>query len=298
LPFALLCVGAGVSKLFLGSRRPGLIFPDRGHLQPRDDRARRSLGWRYLQPGHDDVERPDLQPGYDAYVYSGSNYGDSTSGGYSSGIGSDSGQPGSNSPGGDLSSDAFTNLTFDASGVGSPGGDGPDDGPLTWASFDGYTNGDGDNGNNGGYNSPPNDHHSVPEPTTLLLLAAAFLGLALNWGGDAADAAATARHTVEHHLTAHNLAGRFHEIVGHGDCESGKPAPDPFLKATECLGVELRLCLALEDSHNGVRSASSAGMMTVMMPDLLEPPAGRPRASRRALPQSARRGPSTRCGAP
>ena len=116
--------------------------------------------------------------------------------------------------------------------------------------------------------------------------------------GDAADAAARARHTVEHHLTAHNLAGRFHEIVGHGDCEFGKPAPDPFLKATECLGVEPRLCLALEDLHNGVRSASSAGMMTVMVPDLLEPPAGRPRASRRALPQSARRGPSTRCGAP
>ncbi|WP_244546713.1 MULTISPECIES: hypothetical protein [unclassified Ensifer] len=30
-------------------------------------------------------------------------------------------------------------------------------------------------------------------------------------------------------------------------------------------------CLALEDSHNGVRSASSAGMMTVMVPDLLPP---------------------------
>ena len=37
------------------------------------------------------------------------------------------------------------------------------------------------------------------------------------------------------------------------------------------LGVEPRLCLALEDFHNGVRSASSAGMMTVMVPDLLEP---------------------------
>jgi hypothetical protein len=29
--------------------------------------------------------------------------------------------------------------------------------------------------------------------------------------------------------------------------------------------------MALEDSHNGVRSAYSAGMMTVMVPDLLEP---------------------------
>jgi len=65
--------------------------------------------------------------------------------------------------------------------------------------------------------------------------------------------------------------GRFDEIVAHGDYGTGKPAPEPFLKAAEQLGVEPRLCLALEDSHNGVRSASSAGMMTIMVPDLLEP---------------------------
>jgi len=39
--------------------------------------------------------------------------------------------------------------------------------------------------------------------------------------------------------------------------------PDPFLKAAERLGVEPGLCLALEDSHNGIRSASSAGMIGV-----------------------------------
>ena len=33
----------------------------------------------------------------------------------------------------------------------------------------------------------------------------------------------------------------------------------------------LEFCLALEDSHNGVRAASSAGMMTIMVPDLLDP---------------------------
>jgi beta-phosphoglucomutase-like phosphatase (HAD superfamily) len=86
-----------------------------------------------------------------------------------------------------------------------------------------------------------------------------------------AIATSSYRRTVERHLAAHNLIGRFSEIVGHGDYENGKPAPDPFLKAAERLGVEPRLCLALEDSHNGVRSASSAGMMTIMVPDLLEP---------------------------
>jgi beta-phosphoglucomutase-like phosphatase (HAD superfamily) len=76
---------------------------------------------------------------------------------------------------------------------------------------------------------------------------------------------------VERHLTTHNLMERSDVIVGHGDYKCGKPAPDPFLEAAERLGVEPPLCLALEDSHNGVRSASSAGMMTVMVPDLLEP---------------------------
>ena len=86
-----------------------------------------------------------------------------------------------------------------------------------------------------------------------------------------AIATSSFRRTVERHLTAYNLMGRFAEIVGHGDYERGKPAPDPFLKAAARLGVEPDLCLALEDSHNGVRAASSAGMMTIMVPDLLEP---------------------------
>jgi hypothetical protein len=45
--------------------------------------------------------------------------------------------------------------------------------------------------------------------------------------------------------------------------------PTPFLKPAERLGVEPARCLALEDSHNGVRAASGAGMMTIMVPDLL-----------------------------
>jgi beta-phosphoglucomutase-like phosphatase (HAD superfamily) len=86
-----------------------------------------------------------------------------------------------------------------------------------------------------------------------------------------AIATSSFRRTVERHLSAHNLMGRFDEIVGHGDYERGKPAPDPFLRAGERLGVKPPLCLALEDSHIGVRSASAAGMMTVLVPDLLEP---------------------------
>lgn len=85
-----------------------------------------------------------------------------------------------------------------------------------------------------------------------------------------AIATSLSHQSVQHHLSAHDLAGRFDAIVAYGDYARGKPAPDPFLRAAERLGVEPRSCLALEDSHNGVRSASSAGMMTVMVPDILE----------------------------
>ena len=44
-----------------------------------------------------------------------------------------------------------------------------------------------------------------------------------------------------------------------------------LLVAAERLGIAAPWCLALEDSHNGVRSASAAGMMTIMVPDLVPP---------------------------
>src|SRR5690242_4315176 len=84
-------------------------------------------------------------------------------------------------------------------------------------------------------------------------------------------ATSSAHSTVQSHLSVHGLADRFHAIIGHGDYAASKPAPDPFLTAAKRLGVNPALCLALEDSHNGVRSASAAGMMTFMVPDLLHP---------------------------
>ena len=84
--------------------------------------------------------------------------------------------------------------------------------------------------------------------------------------------ATSSRHEdARHHLTTHGLNHRFHAVVAHGDYANGKPNPDPFLKAAELIGVDPALCLALEDSHNGVRAASRAGMMTIMVPDLLSP---------------------------
>jgi HAD superfamily hydrolase (TIGR01509 family) len=85
-----------------------------------------------------------------------------------------------------------------------------------------------------------------------------------------AIATSSPHHDVERNLGRHGLKPRFDAIIARGDYARGKPEPDPFLKAAEALGVEPRHCLALEDSHNGIRAAHAAGMMAVMVPDLLE----------------------------
>jgi HAD superfamily hydrolase (TIGR01509 family) len=76
---------------------------------------------------------------------------------------------------------------------------------------------------------------------------------------------------VRRNLGPGGLVDRFAALITKEVQSQGKPHPEPFLKAAAALGVAPADCLALEDSHNGVRSASSAGMMTVMVPDMLDP---------------------------
>jgi beta-phosphoglucomutase-like phosphatase (HAD superfamily) len=85
-----------------------------------------------------------------------------------------------------------------------------------------------------------------------------------------AVATSSSHMAVEHQLGRNGILPRFQAIVAAGDYARGKPSPDPFLTAAARLGVDPMHCLALEDSHNGVRAAHAAGMMTIMVPDLLD----------------------------
>ena len=52
----------------------------------------------------------------------------------------------------------------------------------------------------------------------------------------------------------------------------GKPAPDVYLEAARRLGVAPESCAAIEDSHNGIRSAKAAGMRCIAIPNSHFPP--------------------------
>lgn len=87
----------------------------------------------------------------------------------------------------------------------------------------------------------------------------------------AAVATFTGRTTAARHLQQAGLLDRFKAIVTRDDVQRGKPHPDVYLEAARRLGVAPQRCVALEDSHNGLRAAHAAGTMAIMVPDILQP---------------------------
>ena len=84
-------------------------------------------------------------------------------------------------------------------------------------------------------------------------------------------ALATSTH-LDHTLRRLELAGLdgyFKAIITGDQVEHSKPDPEIYAKACQALGTDPAHTLAVEDSRNGILSASSAGMPAVMIPDLI-----------------------------
>lgn len=64
-------------------------------------------------------------------------------------------------------------------------------------------------------------------------------------------------------LSLSGLREAFEVIVGADDCLSGKPAPEPYLKAAAGLGLDPESAVAIEDSQWGLESARGAGLRTI-----------------------------------
>ena len=86
-----------------------------------------------------------------------------------------------------------------------------------------------------------------------------------------AVATSTRRASAMHHFEQTGLKEYFDDFVCGDEVENSKPAPDIFLKAAQKLKVSPEKCMVIEDSPNGLKAASAAGMVPVMVPDLVPP---------------------------
>jgi HAD superfamily hydrolase (TIGR01509 family) len=85
-------------------------------------------------------------------------------------------------------------------------------------------------------------------------------------------ASSSNRELIEAALEGSGLARHFRVTVSSEEVARGKPAPDVYLEAARRLEFEPEHCAAVEDSHNGIRSAKAAGMRVIAIPNRRFPP--------------------------
>ena len=87
-----------------------------------------------------------------------------------------------------------------------------------------------------------------------------------------AVASSSNRPLIDAVLEVSDLEDCFKATVSSEEVARGKPSPDVYLEAARRLGVAPERCAAVEDSHNGIRSAKSAGMHVIAIPNPSYPP--------------------------
>ena len=85
-------------------------------------------------------------------------------------------------------------------------------------------------------------------------------------------ASSAPRRMIDAVLDSTGLSIYFTATVSSEEVPRGKPSPDVYLEATRRLHREPARCLAVEDSTNGIRSATGAGLSVVAIPNRLYPP--------------------------
>ncbi len=90
-------------------------------------------------------------------------------------------------------------------------------------------------------------------------------------GAKVALASSTNYDRVVMELKDADLFKYFRVIVGGNMIEHSKPEPDIYLLACKKLGADPTKSAAVEDSRNGIISASRAGMLPFLVPDIIEP---------------------------
>lgn len=86
-------------------------------------------------------------------------------------------------------------------------------------------------------------------------------------------AIATATDVVRaaEYLKMSGLDAYFDKVISATMVKEGKPSPYVYQYACETLGLDPSVCIAVEDAPNGIKSAFSAGLRVIMVPDQSEP---------------------------
>ena len=87
-----------------------------------------------------------------------------------------------------------------------------------------------------------------------------------------AVATSTHRELAVRKLEIAGISDFFACLAAGDEVAHSKPAPDIFLMAAEKLGVPARDCIGFEDSPAGLQALAAAGIHSVFIKDLVEPP--------------------------
>ena len=94
------------------------------------------------------------------------------------------------------------------------------------------------------------------------------------WGVKLAAASSSGRERILKNFRYTRLDRFFDAVVSGQEVAHGKPEPDIFLLAAGKIDCSPADCYVFEDSVNGIRAGIAAGCVTVMVPDLVQPPEG------------------------
>jgi HAD superfamily hydrolase (TIGR01509 family) len=86
-------------------------------------------------------------------------------------------------------------------------------------------------------------------------------------------ASSSPRQLIDTVLAAADLTSQFEVTLSTEQVSAGKPSPEVYLAVASRMGLDPRLTVAIEDSSNGLRSASAAGMRVLAVPHAGFPPA-------------------------
>ncbi|MDR2759299.1 MAG: HAD family phosphatase [Spirochaetaceae bacterium] len=110
--------------------------------------------------------------------------------------------------------------------------------------------------------------HGIARRPGLMTLLDHLTRLGVPLGVATSSKGETARWKLRHG----GILDRFPVLVCGDEVDRGKPAPDIFLLAAERLGKAPAECVGFEDSPAGLMSLRAAGIRSVFVKDLVEPP--------------------------